>query len=107
MRGADGGPWRRLPSLTAYWGGLLYDDDVLNSCWDLVKGWAADERKKLRQDVPRLGFKAEIGKRNVFTLAQKTLRLCSRGLARRKRLDRKRRVPNGHPRRRATYRAPS
>ena len=26
MRGADGGPWRRLPSLTAYWVGLLYDD---------------------------------------------------------------------------------
>ena len=23
MRGADGGPWRRLPSLTAYWVGLL------------------------------------------------------------------------------------
>jgi glutamate--cysteine ligase len=88
MRGADGGPWRRLPSLTAYWVGLLYDDDVLNSCWDLVKGWTADERQKLRDDVPRLGFKAEIGKRNVFTLAQKTLRLCSRGLARRKRLDR-------------------
>jgi len=88
MRGADGGPWRRLPSLTAYWVGLLYDDDVLNSCWDLVKGWTADERQKLRDDVPRLGFKAEIGKRNVFTLAQETLRLSSRGLARRKRLDR-------------------
>jgi glutamate--cysteine ligase len=88
MRGADGGPWRRLPSLTAYWVGLLYDDDVLNSCWDLVKGWTADERQKLRDDVPRLGFKAEIGKRNVFTLAQETLRLSSRGLARRKRFDR-------------------
>jgi glutamate--cysteine ligase len=53
-----------------------------------VKGWTADERQKLRDDVPRHGFKAEIGKRNVFTLAQETLRLSSRGLARRKRLDR-------------------
>ena len=88
MRGADGGPWRRLPSLTAYWVGLLYDDDALNACWDMVKGWTAQERQKLRDDVPRLGFKAEIGNRNVFTLAQETLRLCSRGLARRKRLDR-------------------
>ena len=41
MRGADGGPWRRLPSLTAYWVGLLYDDDALDACWDMVKGWSA------------------------------------------------------------------
>jgi glutamate--cysteine ligase len=88
MRGADGGPWRRLPSLTAYWVGLLYDDDALNACWDMVKSWTAEERQKLRDDVPRLGFKAEIRDRNVFTLAQETLRLCSRGLARRKRFDR-------------------
>jgi glutamate--cysteine ligase len=88
MRGADGGPWRRLPSLTAYWVGLLYDDDALNACWDMVKSWTAEERQKLRDDVPRLGFKAEIRDRNVFTLAQEILRLCSRGLARRKRFDR-------------------
>src|SRR5450631_3977624 len=88
MRGADGGPWRRLPSLSAYWVGLLYDDDALNSCWDMVKGWSAVERQKLHEDVPVRGFKAEIGNRNVFTLAQETLRLASRGLARRKYLDR-------------------
>ncbi|MFZ0845023.1 MAG: glutamate--cysteine ligase [Pseudolabrys sp.] len=88
MRGADGGPWRRLPSLTAYWVGLLYDDDALNSCWDMVKGWSAAERQKLRDDVPVRGFRAEIGNRNVFTLAQETLRLAARGLARRKHLDR-------------------
>ena len=26
MRGADGGPWRRLPALPAFWVGILYDD---------------------------------------------------------------------------------
>src|SRR5215468_9797534 len=88
MRGADSGPWRRLPSLTAYWVGLLYDDDALNSCWDMVKDWTEHGRQKLRDDVPRLGFKAKIGSRNVFTLAQETLRLSSQGLARRKRVDR-------------------
>ena len=88
MRGADGGPWRRLPSLTAYWVGLLYDDDALDACWDMVKDWTAEERQKLRDDVPKLGFKAEIRKSNVLTLAQETLRLSARGLARRKRLDR-------------------
>lgn len=88
MRGADGGPWRRLPSLTAYWVGLLYDDDALDACWQMVKAWTAEERQKLRDEVPVRGFRAEIRDRNVLTLAQETLRLAARGLQRRKRLDR-------------------
>ncbi|HZQ13248.1 MAG TPA: glutamate--cysteine ligase [Pseudolabrys sp.] len=88
MRGADGGPWRRLPSLTAYWVGLLYDDAALDACWDMAKGWSAEARQKLRDEVPVRGFRAEIGNRNVLTLAQETLRLCAKGLQRRRRLDR-------------------
>jgi glutamate--cysteine ligase len=88
MRGADGGPWRRLPSLAAYWVGLLYDDDALDSCWQMVKGWSAEQRQKLRDEVPQRGFRAGIGKTNVLTLAQETLRLSARGLASRKFLDR-------------------
>src|SRR3954465_1826941 len=79
MRGADGGPWRTLPSLTAFWVGLLYDDTALDAGWQIVKDWTAQERQKLRDDVPRLGFRAEIRGRNMLTLAQETLRLASRG----------------------------
>jgi len=88
MRGADGGPWRRLPSLTAYWVGLLYEDETLDACWDMVKNWSAEQRQKLRDEVPQRGFRAEIGNTNVLTLAQETVRLASRGLQRRKYLDR-------------------
>ncbi|MGE0563760.1 MAG: glutamate--cysteine ligase [Pseudolabrys sp.] len=87
MRGADSGPWRRLPSLTAYWVGLLYDEDALEAAWDLVKDWNAAERQKLRDDVPKLGFKAVIRNTNVYTLAQETVRLALSGLRRRNRLD--------------------
>ena len=48
MRGADGGPWRRLPALPAYWAGILYDDDALDAAWDLVRPWSAHERQQLR-----------------------------------------------------------
>jgi glutamate--cysteine ligase len=88
MRGADAGPWRRLPSLTAYWIGLLYDDASLDACWDIVKDWSASERQRLREEVPKSGFKAEIGTTNTLTLARKTLDLARQGLERRKRLDR-------------------
>jgi glutamate--cysteine ligase len=67
---------------------VLYDDDVLNACWDMVKDWSMQERQKLRGDVPTLGFNAKIRGRNVLTLAQETLRLATRGLSRRKHLDR-------------------
>ncbi len=87
MRGADGGPWRRLPALPAFWVGLLYDDASLDACWQLAKAWSAQERQKLRDDVPKLGFKAEIGGRSMLALAKETLALAQQGLTRRKRLD--------------------
>jgi len=87
MRGADGGPWRRIPALPAYWAGILYDDDSLEAAWDLVKGWTAPERQKLRDQVPKLGFLATIAGQSVLQLATSTLSLAERGLARRRRLD--------------------
>jgi glutamate--cysteine ligase len=88
MRGADAGPWTRLPSLTAFWVGLLYDDAALDACWQIVKGWTAPQRQALRDEVPRRGFAAEIAGRSMLALAQETLQLAHGGLKRRARLDR-------------------
>ena len=87
MRGADGGPWRVLPSLSAFWVGLLYDDASLDAAWELVKPWNAEERQRLRDDVPRLGFKATIRNRDVKSLAGEALALARAGLKKRNRLD--------------------
>jgi glutamate--cysteine ligase len=87
MRGADTGRWARLPSLTAFWVGLLYDDACLDAAWDIVKGWTAEERQKLRDDVPRLGFRATIRGRDLLTIVRETLALVRVGLARRKKFD--------------------
>jgi len=88
MRGSDGGPWRRLPSLPAFWVGLIYDDLNLDACWEIVKDWTAEERQKLRDDVPKLGFKAKIRNRTLLDLAGETLQLAEKGLVRRQRFDR-------------------
>ncbi|HEY6255465.1 MAG TPA: glutamate--cysteine ligase, partial [Xanthobacteraceae bacterium] len=87
MRGADSGPWRWLPALPAYWVGLLYDDDSLAAAWDLVKNWSAEERQKLRDEVPTFGFKAAIQGRSLLELAAATLAISEEGLRRRRRLD--------------------
>jgi glutamate--cysteine ligase len=88
MRGSDSGPQRRLPALPAYWVGILYDDAALDAAWDLVRHWTAEERQKLRDDVPKLGFKAEIRGVTVRELARQTLALARGGLTRRNRKDR-------------------
>jgi glutamate--cysteine ligase len=88
MRGADSGPSARLCALPALWAGLLYDQVSLDAAWELVKTWSAEERQKLRDDVPRLGFSAEVGGRSVRALAREVTALAREGLMRRARLDR-------------------
>jgi glutamate--cysteine ligase len=87
MRGADSGPWRRLPALPALWVGLLYDDESLDAAWDLVKHWSAQERQQLRDDVPRRGFNATVRNTTVRDIARASLEIARHGLARRDRND--------------------
>jgi len=87
MRGADGGPWRRLCALPALWTGLLYDNVALDGAWELVRGWSAEQRETLRRDVPRLGLKAMIAGRSVGAVAADVLALASGGLQRRQRFN--------------------
>jgi glutamate--cysteine ligase len=87
MRGSDSARSPRIASLPAYWAGLLYDEDSLDAAWDLVKDWTAEERQKLRDDVPKLALNAQIRGRSVLDLARQTLALARAGLARRNRLD--------------------
>jgi len=60
MRGADGGPWRRICALPAFWVGLLYDASSLDAAWDICKDWTAQERDQLRIDAAKDGLKAKI-----------------------------------------------
>src|SRR5690349_22651435 len=91
MRGADSGPWARLTALPAFWVGLLYDETSLDAAWDLAKGWSADERQKLRDDVPTQALNATIRGRKVRELAKECLALAETGLKRRGFLDSDRR----------------
>ncbi|MEE4292968.1 MAG: glutamate--cysteine ligase [Xanthomonadales bacterium] len=87
MRGADGGPWRRICALPALWAGLLYHQETLDAAWDLASGWSMEERLRLREEVPRLGLKAEIRGRSVLDIATDVVDLANRGLTARARLN--------------------
>ncbi|MBY8975678.1 glutamate--cysteine ligase [Rhodobacteraceae bacterium NNCM2] len=80
MRGADGGPWRRLCALPAFWVGLMYEQGALDAAWDLCKGWTAEERDQLRIDASVKGLAAEIRGRSVRDVAAECLAIAEGGL---------------------------
>lgn len=85
MRGADGGPWRRLCALPAFWVGLTYDQSALDAAWDLVKGWDAETREGLRVAASRDGLQAEVNGIKMQDLAREVVAISDSGLKNRAR----------------------
>ena len=83
MRGADGGPWRRICALSALWVGLIYDDAALDAAWDIAKDWTAEERDALRADAAERGLRAEIRGRAMRDVAAEVVDIARGGLRRR------------------------
>ncbi|KAK4802294.1 hypothetical protein SAY86_000497 [Trapa natans] len=83
MRGADGGPWRMLCALPAFWVGLLYDDDSLQSVMDMTVDWTPQERQMLRSNVPKTGLRTPFRDGFVKHLAEDVIKLAKEGLERR------------------------
>ena len=88
MRGADGGPWRRLCALPAFWVGLLYDTEALDAAWDLAKDFSMSERNQLRDGVPKHGLKLPFRNSSLRELAIEALKISALGLKNRRRLNR-------------------
>jgi len=85
MRGADGGQWRRLCALPAFWVGLCYEQDSLDAAWDLVKDWDAETREALRVTASVDGLCAKVGNIDMHELSKSVLDIAHAGLAKRAR----------------------
>jgi len=80
MRGADGGPWRRLCALPAFWVGLMYDQDALDGAWDLVKDWTPAQHDALRTAASVDGLQAQVTGINMHDIAREAVALSEAGL---------------------------
>jgi glutamate--cysteine ligase len=87
MRGADGGPWRRICGLPAFWVGLLYDETALDAAWDLVKDWSEEERQALRDGVPQHALTTPFRKGTLLDVAREAVAISKIGLKNRARLN--------------------
>ena len=80
MRGADGGSWRRLTALSAFWVGLMYDGGALDAAWDLVKGWDAETRDGLRREAAKSALAGAANGVQMRALAGQVVEIARAGL---------------------------
>lgn len=80
MRGADGGPWRRICALPALWVGLLYDEGALADAKTLANELSFEDVRVMRDAVPTSGLQAPAGKRSVLDLTRDVLQISHKGL---------------------------
>lgn len=87
MRGADGGPWRRICALPAFWVGLLYDAEALDAAETLTRDWTFEEVQAMRDAVPAQGISATHRGQSLREIAREVLAISKAGLASRARLN--------------------
>ncbi|MDR7224507.1 glutamate--cysteine ligase [Aminobacter aminovorans] len=88
MRGADGGPWRRICALPAFWVGLLYDPATLDAAEELTRNWTYAETLAMRDAVPEQGIAAPFRNTTLREIGREVLALSRQGLVNRGRKNR-------------------
>jgi glutamate--cysteine ligase len=87
MRGADGGPWRRICALPAFWVGLLYDEEALDQADALTANWTFEETRAMREAVPEEGLNVMMRNSSLREIGREVLGISRLGLANRRRLN--------------------
>ena len=88
MRGADGGPWRRICALPAFWVGLLYDDEALDAAETLTADWSYEEVLAMRDAVPAGGIATQFRNTNLREIGREAIAISRIGLRNRARKNR-------------------
>ena len=71
IRGADGQEPALIPSVAAFWKGILYDQEALVRAWELVAF----------AEVPKKGLKAKLGDNPILPIAAELVQIACASLA--------------------------
>ena len=88
MRGADGGPWRRICALPAFWVGLLYDAEALDRAEACTRDWTYEDVRSMRDAVPAQALDTRLRGNTLRDIASDVLEISRVGLKNRRRLNR-------------------
>lgn len=83
MRGADASCVSYIAALSAFWVGLLYDQDALDEAWKITQTWDIKDILEIREQVPKLALKARSGSLMARETARRMIAISAAGLARR------------------------
>ncbi len=87
IRGMDGQRRHLIPSVYAFWKGILYDQEARSAAGHLIRTFSEREIKKLHQDIERLGLRAKIHGHQVLELARELVSISQKGLHRQELLN--------------------
>jgi glutamate--cysteine ligase len=87
MRGADAGSIEHVCALSAFWVGLMYDNNSLNAALELTKDISPEDLVSLRNIVPKKGLHSKLNTIDMYQLASEILSISKEGLIRRNNLD--------------------
>jgi glutamate--cysteine ligase len=65
VRGADSGNLDHIMKVTQFWVDLLYNDEKLDECFEIIKNWSFDEIFKLYKNIPREGSQSIFRDKNI------------------------------------------
>jgi glutamate--cysteine ligase len=82
VRSADSGPTEMTPALSAFWKGLLYDDEARADAWKLLEPLSFDELRHMQRGAAQDGLKAHGSRWHMGELAGELVRLAAEGLDR-------------------------
>ena len=89
IRGMDGQRRHLIPSVYAFWKGILYDEQAEAAANQLIRCFREREVKKLHQDVERLGLRSKIHGHRGLELARELVQISQKGLHRQELLNSK------------------
>ena len=81
MRGADSGSWNRICALPAFWVGLLYNKQILDQTFLMLKNWKLEEIYQLNKDVQKYGLKSKLKGKKIQNICIEILKLAQKGLS--------------------------
>ena len=87
IRPADSCSWSGICSIPAFWTGILYDENILNECFEIFENWKFGEVNLAYLESAKKGFETELYGKSLIHHAKFFLNLSRKGLQNRDRLN--------------------
>ena len=87
IRPADSCSWAGVCSIPAFWTGVLYNNEILDECYNMFKNWKYLDVNNAYIDAGKYGMKAKLYDKELSEHAKIFLELSKKGLQKRNQLN--------------------